>query len=90
MKTRDEILTLLEKKFPNCWFKEGEKFASSFQGSIWSGSDSTIDGLKLVDDFAQGKKYIIGVHCKMDAFLKKHGWYHELYDCGTVFFYPSE
>lgn len=89
MKTRDEMLTLLEKKFPNCWFKKGEMFGSGHADSIWSGEGSSIDGMNLVDDYAHGNKYIIGVHHKMDAFLKKHGWYHELYDSGTVFFYKS-
>ena len=89
MKTRDELLELLEKKFPDCWFKEGEMFGSGHAGSIWSGEGSIIDGMDLVNDYAQGNKYIMGVHHKMDAFLEKHGWYHELYDSGTVFFYPS-
>lgn len=88
-KTRDEMLELLKKKFPGCWFKDGEDFSDRHTNSIWSGEGSVIDDMNLVDDFAQGKKYVLGVHHKMDEFLTRHGWYHELYDSGTVFFYQS-
>lgn len=89
MKTKTELLKILKKEFPNCWFKDGEDFSSSHKNSIWSGEGSHINGENLVDDYTTGKKYILGVHHKMDAFLTKHGWYHELYDSGTVFFYPN-
>lgn len=89
MKTKEELIPLLEKRFPDCWFKDGKLFSADNESSIWSGEGSTIDNMKLVDDYAQGKKYVLGVHVKMNNFLEKHGWYAELYDTGTVFFYPS-
>ena len=89
MKTRDELLELLEKNFPECWFKEGERFSSNHSNSIWSGEGSIIDDMNLVNDYANSKKYVMGVHHKMDEFLTKHGWRHEMHDSGTVFFYPN-
>lgn len=87
MKTKEELLKLLEKKFPGCWFKDGALFSSSHKNSIWSGEGSSIDDMQLINDYIESKKYVFGVHVKMLNFLKKHGWYAELYDSGTVFFY---
>jgi len=85
--SKEELLELLKKKFPGCWFKDGALFSSSYQNSIWSGEGSSIDDMQLVNDYIESKKYELGVHVKMSKFLEKHGWYAELYDSGTVFFF---
>lgn len=89
MKNQTEMLGLLQKKFPKCWFKDGGEFSKSHSGSIWSGEGSEIKGKPLLDAYTSSKKYTLEVHNDMVDFLDKHGWYPELYDSGTVFFYPN-
>ena len=86
---KEELIELLQKKFPQCWFKDGGEFSNSNSSSIWSGEGSTIKGKKLVDNYTDSKDYVLAVHKSMVKFLDKHGWYPELYDSGTVFFYPN-
>ena len=89
MKTKEELLILLKKRFPDCWFKEGQEFAPDYHTAIWSGSDSEIKGKPLLDAYSSSPVYILEVHRDMNRFLERHGWYAELYDVGTVFFFPN-
>ena len=34
MKTTTELITLLEKRFPNAWFKEGGEFQNGYEKSV--------------------------------------------------------
>lgn len=87
--SKEKLIELLRNKFKDCWFKDGAEFSDNHPTAIWSGEGSVIDNMNLVNDYSESKRYIMGVHEKMDAFLKRHGWYHELYDTGTVMFYPN-
>lgn len=91
MTDRTKLMQLLAKRFPSCWFKEGELFSEEQAGAIWSGSDSKIDDLPMLNVYASSnKKYYGGIHLKLYNFLKRHGWYNLYYDAGTTFFYPKD
>jgi len=90
MKTsKEELIGLLQKRFPGCWFKDGTLFSQNYSTSIWSGEGSEIKGKPLINAYTSSKKYTLEVHNDMNNFLNRHGWYAELYDTGTVFFYPN-
>ena len=90
MKTsKEKLIELLQKKFPDCWFKDGILFSQNYTTAIWSGEGSEIKGMPLLNAYTSSKKYTMEVHNDMDNFLKKHGWYAVLYDAGTVMFYPE-
>lgn len=87
--TRDEMMALITKRFPNIWMKTSEQFDGR-KDAIWTGTNSFIDKDKEVpafNDFIESKKYDIGVHVTLVSFLNKHGYYAEAYDCGTFFIY---
>lgn len=86
---KEKLLQLLEKKFPSCWFKDGELFSSNHSKAIWSGEGSRIKNKPLLDAYTSSKLYTLEVHNDMVKFLDKHGWYPEMYDAGTVMFYPN-
>lgn len=86
---REEMLGILNKKYPNLFTKNTEEFKSDFKGGIWTTGESGIyakDGFKLFDYYAYNrqKKYELGVHNEIGNLLEKHGWYAEWYDCGTI------
>lgn len=91
-KTRDEMMELLEGKYPNMFLRTTEEFDGS-KGGIWtSGEDGLTakDGFKLFNYYAedfQEKRYIFGVHKEIRSLLEKHGWFAEWYDCGTIMLY---
>ena len=86
--TKEELLDRLKRRFPKCWFKDGTLFSNNYSTAIWSGSDGTIRGKKMIDPYATSKLYILEVHYQLNNFLERHGWYAEMYDAGTVMFYP--
>ena len=90
MTNRNELIEILEKEFPGCYFKEGEFFSSTHKSTIWSGEGSIIDDMEMLNTHSLSEEYIMGVHKKMVDFLDEHGWYHQTHDSGTVFFYPNE
>jgi hypothetical protein len=94
MKTQDEMLNLLEQKYPKMFLKPSEQFGASYKGGIWSSGengDLAKDGFKLFNYYAEDPKerrYVLGVHKEIGNFLEKHGWYAEWYDCGTIMLWP--
>lgn len=89
LKSKKELIELLQKRFPDCWFKDGEEFSNGYSTAIWSGEGSSIKGKPLLDAYTSSKKYTLEVHNDMHNFLEKHGWYAEKYDVGTVMFFPN-
>lgn len=101
---RDELMKLLNEKFPNIWLKKAEEFSKekSYQSGkgIWTGAESSTwidDGKKIpafnpVGSYAYNPKlnkdYDGEVHKKLASFLKEHGYFAEFYDDATVFFWP--
>lgn len=89
--TRDEMMALITNRFPNIWMKPSEQFNGT-KDAIWTGTDSFIDKDKKIpafNDSIESKKYDLGVHVTLVAFLSKHGYYAEAYDCGTFFIYMT-
>lgn len=99
--TRDEMMDLISKKFPNIWMKKSEDFKKDDNNrGIWTGAEGStfIDDAKKVLAFnpvgaysydkSIAKNYVNEVHKTLAKFLKEHGWYAEFYDDATVFFYP--
>lgn len=90
--TREKMLEILNKTYPELFTRTTEEFNGS-KGGIWSsgeGSAETKDGFKLFDYYSedyQEKRYVLGVHKEIGNLLEKNGWYAEWYDCGTIMFY---
>jgi hypothetical protein len=86
--TITKLITLLEKKFPNAWFKEGAEFSNSTSGSVWTGEGSMIGDEEMFNYFGSGDTYKFGAHIKLCNFVEKNGYYVECYDAGTYMIYP--
>ena len=99
MKTK-EMLKLLERKFPNVWFKDGAEFSHEKAGTVWSGSEPTgedgnenhevflsdmFDGTD--DEFTQ---YHLGIRDDMFKLMEFHDCWWEFWDSGTLFLYGLE
>ena len=87
-----KIIDALEKKFPNCWFKDGDLWGSS--ATVWSGEGSRIDGMPAFDSYASGwdpkeTMYVMGVKKELADFVKSKGYFWEAYDSGTYLLYRA-
>lgn len=91
---RDELMNLLQEKYPKMFLRTTEEFDGT-EGGIWTSGE---DGLPAEDSFPlfeyyaddyQEKRYILGVHKEIYNFLEKHGWFAEWYDPGTTMFWIS-
>jgi len=86
---RQELITALQKKYPNKKFRTTEEFSGDMKGGIWtSAEDGTLDkGLPLFSYYSQdggSNSYILGVRIYLHRWLEECGWYCEFYDAGTV------
>ena len=92
MKTRDEMMTTIEEKYPKLFMRTTEEFNGSKNG-IWSSAennDVAKDGLKLFDYYTENQtKYELGVHQEITNILAKNGWFAEWYDVGTIMFWKE-
>lgn len=90
--SREEMIELLEAKYPNMFIKTTEEFDGS-QGGIWSSGEDGLcakDGHQLFHYYSQDmsqKRYIGGVHKEIYNFLNKYGWYGQWNDPGTIMFW---
>ena len=93
MKTVAELITLLEKRFPNAWFKEGADFGNGYAASVWTGEGSYVgkgDNQRDMFDYNNmSAKYNFGAHVDLCKFVEKHGYFVECYDAGTFFIWPA-
>ena len=92
--SREKLMELLEKKFPNMWTKEGELFGNHKENTIWTGEGSYLkdkEGMEweIFDYFSMSETYQFGVHIELVEFLNKHGYYTECNDPGTYFITPQ-
>ena len=93
MKTREQVLSLLEEKYAGMFLRTTEEFNGS-QGGIWtSGEDYDIkakDGFQLFDYWSEDhKRYTLGVHNEIYNLLDKIGWYCEWNDAGTIMIWQN-
>jgi hypothetical protein len=85
-KTTEQMMELLEAKYPRMFLRTTEEFNGS-NGGIWTSGEDGLeakDGFPLFNYYAQGNLYELGVHTEIYEFLEKHGWYAEWYDAGTI------
>lgn len=92
MKSREEILELLEAKYPKMFLRESEDFNRA-EGGIWTSGEDHVparDGHSLFDYYSENHtRYSLGVHKEIYLLLEKHGWYAEWHDAGTIMLWPS-
>lgn len=85
-KTRQQMMELLEAKYPKMFLRTTEQFNGN-KGGIWTSGEDDLpakDGFPLFNYYGEGKRYELGVHTEIYSFLEKHGWYAEWYDAGTI------
>ena len=83
---RVDMVMKLNAVHPNLNCMRTEDFDGT-QGGIWiSGENDVADkkGKQLFSYYNDGSTYKFGVINHLVALLKKHGWYAEWYDAGTV------
>src|SRR6185312_12524374 len=96
--SRDKLMKLLEKEFPNMWMKYSEEFNGNDDvEAIWTGEGSYLldehHGKVPLFDYNAGftdrqeRVYVMGIYKKLRTLLESNGWYSEWYDGGTVFLY---
>lgn len=90
--TREQMIDLLEAKYPKLFIKTTEQFDGA-KGGIWSSGengDLAKDGHELFNYYAQDNKevrYTFGVHREIGKLLSDNGWYAEWHDAGTIMFW---
>ena len=86
---RDELIKLIEVKYPKLDVKTSEEFDGRPDGIWCSGEDGVEaeDGFDLFDYYAEDyaeKRYVFGIHKEFGRILKEYGWYAEWQDAGTL------
>ena len=89
--SRDELMDLLEKRFPKAWFKPGENFGGGYsERTIWTGEGSEANnGMPLFDAYSSSSKYVMDVYKPFNDLVESMGYYVEPYDSGTYFIIPK-
>jgi hypothetical protein len=92
--TTDQLIEILEERFPKETFQHSEQFDGSKNG-IWCGAEPgpmMSDKRPAFNYYAEDmeeKTYVMGVHKEMIALLDEHDFFAEFYDAGTVMIYPN-
>jgi hypothetical protein len=92
--TKDQMLQLLNQKFPKGKFIDGEDWGGEeFKNMIVASGEEGYDdeGMLLFDyhtkDYEE-KYYIMGTNKQVYELLESHDWGTEWYDPGTMLLYP--
>ncbi len=92
MKTREYMMTQLEKKFGLDFIRETEDFNGA-TGGIWlsaENGDRYKDGRELFNYWNQEHEhYTFGVHNKINEWAENNGYWFEWNDPGTIMLWPS-
>lgn len=89
---RDELMELLQTKYPKMFIRTTEEFNGN-KGGIWTSGE---DGLPAKDEFPlfeyyaedpNERRYILGVHKEIYNLLEEHSWFAEWNDPGTIMFW---
>jgi|TARA_A200000159_G_C7286477_1_gene323800 hypothetical protein len=90
-KNFNEVLDILNKAFPELLAVDSAEFAERYKpenGMWFKGSEGGLapDGLPLFDYYMEFgiHRDTDGVHPKLNNLLRKHGFYPEPYDAGTL------
>ncbi len=90
--TRDEMMAVLEARYPKMFLRTTEEFNGS-KGGIWSSGEDDLpakDEFPLFDYYAEDYeevRYVFGVHREIGDLLEENGWFAEWHDCGTIMFW---
>lgn len=76
MKTKQAMMTALEKQFPKLEVRDGGDFYGYDTQSIW-----------MPNAYDFGVRAHLESNSEIDQFLKKHGWHIEPYDSETMLAY---
>ena len=83
----------LEKQWKLDFMRTTEEFNGG-KGGIWlsgENGDTYKDGRELFDYWTENyEAYTFGVHNKIGDWAKKHGWWFEWNDAGTIMLWPND
>lgn len=87
MTATEKMIEILEKAFPEGWFKDRAEFDGG--EGIWTGENSFIGtGENIAEIFNYWSQdyntYECGVHTEFIKVLAKNNWWSEAYDAGTL------
>ena len=88
-RSRERMIQILEKTYPNLFVSTTERFDGS-EGGIWLSGESGVtdkEGLELFDYYAEDYKeeyYIFGVRKHLHFWAYRAGWFFEWHDAGTM------
>jgi hypothetical protein len=92
MKSRSQVIKLLETKYPKMSLRTTEDFNGT-EGGIWTSGEDHLpakDGHSLFNYYSENyTRYSLGVHEEIYSLLEKHGWYAEWHDAGTIMLWPD-
>ncbi len=89
--TREQMLEAIKGKYPKQHIRTSEEFSEVYENGLWmSAEDGTTDtrGNLIFRYYVDRKAYSNGVINQLNNFVKKHGWFFEWYDAGTIMLYP--
>ena len=92
-KSRDEVIELLQKKYPKLDAVESEQFDGSKHGIWIKGTENGVtaqDEFPLFDYYTEDYRevrYVLGIHKEFLNFVEPLGWMAEWYDAGTIVLY---
>jgi hypothetical protein len=96
MKTRKQMMELLQTKWKFDFVKTAEEFyggtPSSVGQGIWISAENGYEhkGKAIFNYFSMDEtRYNLGVLKEFDEWLDKNGWYPEWEDAGTVMLYNN-
>ena len=89
MKTREELIKYLEKRFDFVSTTEEFFGVEKSDGGVWVSGETNItyNGMPIYSYYADGESYAFGVLIAFENMLNKYGWYSQWYDPGTVHIY---
>tara|TARA_R110000782_G_scaffold237_1_gene656 strand:+ start:73 stop:330 length:258 start_codon:yes stop_codon:yes gene_type:complete len=80
--TRQKLMDLINEQMPEVMAAPSEDFDGCAGGMWFRGSEDFHEDNYIFDIYADNDTG--GVHPKLAALLKRHGWYSEPYDSGTL------
>ena len=82
--TRQKLMDLINLQMPEVMAAPSEDFDGCAGGMWFRGSEDFHEGEGVFNAYFEFHSVTMGVHPKLDAILKRHGWHAEPYDSGTL------
>jgi hypothetical protein len=80
--TRQNLIDLINLQMPEVMAVPSEDFDGGAGGMWFRGSEDVHEDEYVYNAYSYSNT--MGVHPKLDAILKRHGWHAEPYDSGTL------